>query len=150
MVDGRAVLGRGILSRLSVLRESGKMLDFLLYLGKGNVAIIIHRRQVPTSDGVESVERFILGVDGTLYFDLIGPEVFYAEEQTEFGLPLRVEDDFTKLGYEQVYELHHVVMREDFFDQLTYRLSRAGHVGYSDVYSFDPEAERRATRRFQG
>ena len=151
-VDGRELLGRGILSRLAELREPGRMEAFLLYMGKGLEPVVIHRRRVlgPAGGSERYVERFTLGVDGILYYDRFGPGDWEPDlERGGLGVPLRVEGDFGELDYESVADLHGVVMRGAFFDELAYRLDRDGRVGYGDVYRLDPEEELRVSRRLR-
>ena len=150
-VDGRIILAKGVLCKLSELREPGRMETFLLYLGKGDVSIVIHRRQLPVSGRVGfSVEQFVLGSDGILYYDWFGPEQWdLGPEAGELGIPLRVEKDFLRLSYDSVSEFHGVVMRENFFDELAWRLSHYGVVGFGDVYTIDPDMEVKKSRRLR-
>ncbi len=146
---GRALLGRGILSRLGELREPGRMEAFLLYAGQGPGPVVIHRGRVQDEAGFTS-ECFTLGVDGELLYRGVGPaDPESGVEPVELVVPLRVEGDFEKVGYDSVTGLHEAVMSEGFFDSLAYRLGRGGRVGYGDVYALDVDVELRESRRLR-
>jgi hypothetical protein len=147
-VDERQLLGRAILSVLAELREPGRMEAFLLYLGRENEPVVIHRRQTRSRDDDSIQEMFTLNANGVLHYEWIGPGRSESSRgRDELGIPLRVEKDFTGLDYESVLALHEVVTREDFFDLVAYRIDRNGRVGYGNVYALDPDEEGRKSRK---
>ena len=147
-VDERQLLGRAILSVLAELREPGRMEAFLLYLGRENESLVIHRRQTRSEDGDSIQERFTLDANGVLHYEWIGPgRSESGRGLDELGILLRVEKDFSGLDYESVRALHEAVTREDFFDLVAYRIDRDGRVGYSDGYALDPDVEGRKSRK---
>ena len=147
-IDERQLLGRAILSVLAELREPGRMEAFLLYLGRENEPLVIHRRQTRSEDGDCIQERFTLDANGVLHYEWIGPgRSELGRGLEEFGIPLRVEADFSGLDYESVHALHEAVTRENFFDLVAYRIDRDGRVGYSNVYALDPDVEGRKSRK---
>jgi hypothetical protein len=121
---------------------------FLLYLGRENEHLVIHRRQTRSEDGDSIQERFTLDANGVLHYEWIGPGRSESGRGLEEpGIPLRVEKDFTGLDYESVHALHEAVTREDFFDLVAYRVDRDGRVGYGNGYTLDPYVESRKSRK---
>ena len=156
--DDKVRLGRAILDSLKDLRDPGYLEGFRLYAGLDPKPFTIHLRrcnldwELPDSCQPPSiVEEFYIGVDGSLYMNIVVAPPEYREEfsnsPSERGdTILNAPEDFRNLSYGSIASLHEAVTSEGFFDRLAYRQSRRGKPGYGDIWALDADKGLRNVR----
>ena len=149
MVDEREILGKGILHKLSELKEPKFYENFSLYLGHTYKNIPLHKVTIRTINGETIHEHFMLDKEGTVtcvrshQLNITDYDEMEDEYPSISNISLKEPKDFLKISYEATLSLNKAVTDDSFFDDLAWRLNKQDKPGYKNVWKKDVTKEKK-------
>jgi hypothetical protein len=148
MNDEREILGRGILHKLSELKNPRFYGNFSLYLNIKLKNIPLHKVATKNIIGEIVYEDFMLDSEGVIY--CYRNQMMNIRDWEEMDdnpivsrIPLREPKDFLNVSIEATISLNKAVTDDSFFDNLAWLLNKQDKPGYSNVWIKDVEKEKR-------